>query len=563
MQLGISIKLTALLSLFGLLLTGLASYYLFSSSQQILIDAAKRDLQTANQVLGRNLQLSLQGFANDARVLAEQSQPRDVLEQRPDRELEEKELIGLFQALLAVHPEYQRIRLIMAREHGLERISVDHQGPADASSLVEKGHFPYVFETLRLARGEQYFSDIAQHGSGSAEAMTLHIGNPVWNEAPEALGLILLSIDVQALFMRLESELPDYYQVFLANSQGDLLLYPDGKKRQDSPHGPQYRLHEELPLTRSLVEGEAQNLLTRLPATRKQPERIAAFTRVRIDERSPNSVLLLGIAIPEEHILRESQRLGQRSVQIVIALSVLTLLLALLLARALTRPLNQIGQAIARFARNRSLHPLPTGRQDELGSLARNLRDMQEEILRQISELNENRIELERLAHHDPLTGLPNRRLFFDRLEHAIANAKRSGKRVGLLFVDLDHFKEINDELGHAIGDEVLCSIARLLSSITRGGDTVARLGGDEFIILFDQIEDGKILSGIAQKLLGHLQNRLLLGGHQVLVQASLGISLYPEHGDTAESLVQNADKAMYSSKRDGRNRVSLAHHEP
>ena len=249
--------------------------------------------------------------------------------------------------------------------------------------------------------------------------------------------------------------------------------------------------------------------------------------------------------------------------QIVIALSVLTLLLALLLARALTRPLNQIGQAIARFARNRSLHPLPTGRRDELGSLARNLRDMQEEILRQISELNENRIELERLAHHHPLTGLPNRRLFFDRLEHAIANAKRSGKRVGLLFVDLDHFKEINDELGHAIGDEVLCSIARLLSSITRGGDTVARLGGDEFIILFDQIEDGKILSGIAQKLLGHLQNRLLLGGHQVLVQASLGISLYPEHGDTAESLVQNADKAMYSSKRDGRNRVSLAHHEP
>ena len=163
----------------------------------------------------------------------------------------------------------------------------------------------------------------------------------------------------------------------------------------------------------------------------------------------------------------------------------------------------------------------------------------------------------------DDLTNLPNRRQLRSRIEHAIANAKRSGKRVGLLFVDLDHFKEINDELGHAIGDEVLCSIARLLSSITRGGDTVARLGGDEFIILFDQIEDGKILSGIAQKLLGHLQNRLLLGGHQVLVQASLGISLYPEHGDTAESLVQNADKAMYSSKRDGRNRVSLAHHEP
>ena len=181
MKLGISVKLTALLSLFGLLLTGLASYYLFSSSQQILIDSAKRDLQTANQVLGRNLQLSLQGFANDARVLAEQSQPRAVLEQKPTSGSEEKELIGLFQALLAVHPEYQRIRLITAREHGLERVSVNNQGPAEASSLSEKGHFPYVFETLRLARGEQYFSDIAQHDSGSAEAMTLNIGSPVWN----------------------------------------------------------------------------------------------------------------------------------------------------------------------------------------------------------------------------------------------------------------------------------------------------------------------------------------------------------------------------------------------
>ncbi len=563
MKLGISVKLTALLSLFGLLLTGLASYYLFNSSQQILIDSAKRDLQTASQVLGRNLQLSLQGFANDARVLAEQSQPRDVLLQRPTSAQEEKELIGLFQALLAVHPEYRRIRLITAREHGLERISVSPQGPADAGSLAEKGHFPYVFETLRLARGEQYFSEIAQPSSGSAEAMTLHIGNPIWDQATEPLGLILLSIDVQALFQRLEIELPEHYQVFLANSQGDLLLYPNGKNRQASAHGPQYRLQEELPLTRELVDGKAQNLLTRLPATRRQPQRIAAFTRVRIDERSPNSVLLLGIAIPEAHILRESQQLGQRSAQIVVALSVLTLLLALLLARALTRPLNQIGLAMARFARNRSLHPLPTERQDELGSLARNLREMQEEILRQISELNENRIELERMAHHDPLTGLPNRRLFFDRLEHAIANAKRSGKRVGLLFVDLDHFKEINDELGHAIGDEVLCNMARLLSAITRSGDTVARLGGDEFIILFDQLEDGSILNGIAQKLLGHLQNRLLLGGHEVLVQASLGISLYPEHGDNAESLVQNADKAMYRSKRDGRNRATLASQEP
>ena len=215
--------------------------------------------------------------------------------------------------------------------------------------------------------------------------------------------------------------------------------------------------------------------------------------------------------------------------------------------------------AIAHFSHDLSLRPLPTKRNDELGTLARDIREMQQKILAQIGELSSNQIELQRLAHNDPLTGLPNRRLFFDRLEHAISKADRSDKLVGLLYVDLDHFKDINDSHGHAVGDEVLRSVARLLVSITRNGDTVARLGGDEFVILFDEVEDRTVLLGIAHKLLNLLQNRLLISGENLQVCASVGISLYPDDGSDAQTLVQNADKAMYRSKHDGRNRISMA----
>lgn len=558
MKIGISTKLAVWLSLFGLLLTGLTGYYSFSNSQQILISSAKRDLLTASEVLGRNLQLNLQAFADDALVLAKQSQPRDILLGHPDRHGEGDELIGLFQALLAARPAYRSIRLISASDYGLEQIRVDRQGVAPSHSLAEKGHLPYVFETLDLPPDRQYYSQIAQPPLDPEDILTLYIGNSIRDKHEPSIGVILLSIDVGALFQRFERELPAHYQLYLANNRGELLLHPE-YERPILGKGPSYQLQDEIPGTSDLVEGKSNTLLARLPTHRQQPARLAAFTRVVLDERAPESNLLLGIALPEETILQESEELGSRMIQVIAGLGLLTLMLALMLARALTRPLGQLSYAIGQFARNRSLHPLPTHRRDELGRLACDLREMQQEILGQISELNENHLELERLAHHDTLTGLPNRRLFFDRLSHAIANARRSGRQVGLVFVDLDHFKDINDEHGHSIGDEVLCSVARMLASIIRSGDTVARLGGDEFVILFDQVEDTGTLEHTAQKLLSRFQNRLLIGGLELQVQASMGISLFPRDGTSAEELLLNADRAMYKAKREGRNRVQLS----
>ncbi len=557
MKLSIGNKLTVLLCLFGLLLSGLASYYSLSSSKQILIAAAKRDLLVANQVLGRNLQISLENFANDLKVLSTQSQPVDVLADMPRSNKEFAELTQLFTSMLNANPEYQRIRLIDAKNHGLERINVDRHGPASSSALQEKGHFPYVFKTLKLMPGQLFFSEIAPSRLDPDNVLTLHLASPIWSDDQQVLGLIVLSINIKKLFSRLQRELPDYYQLFLANSQGELLLNPERNKSQANGQGPSVMIQTQLPELLALLEGQSGNMLSTLPAKREQPTRLAAFTTVSIEAESKH--LLLGLAVPEEHILAASRELDQRLIQIIMALSLITLLLSLWLARNMIRPLNQIGLAIAHFSEDLSLQPLPTERGDELGKLARNIRAMQEKILTQIIELNTNQQELQRMAHNDPLTGLPNRRLFFDRLQHAINNAERNGKLLGLLYVDLDHFKEINDTHGHAAGDEVLDNIAHLLASVTRSGDTVARLGGDEFVILFEEVESRATLLGIAQKLLALLQNRLLIDGKDLQVRASLGISIYPQDGRDAQTLLQNADRAMYSSKRSGRNTITSA----
>lgn len=173
--------------------------------------------------------------------------------------------------------------------------------------------------------------------------------------------------------------------------------------------------------------------------------------------------------------------------------------------------------------------------------------------------------ELRRRAFIDPLTGLPNRMLFEDRLLHAMqrydrdddSRARREPRKVAVLFVDLDGFKPINDMLGHAVGDEVLKEAARRLRTTTRDSDTVARIGGDEFVLLAEDVSDVADCASLANRVIQVLAQPLEIQGHQVTLSGSVGVALYPEHGDRLK-LVQNADAAMYTAKRAGGNTYAL-----
>ena len=173
---------------------------------------------------------------------------------------------------------------------------------------------------------------------------------------------------------------------------------------------------------------------------------------------------------------------------------------------------------------------------------------------RDITELNAYRHKIHQMAFYDPLTALPNRALFNDRLRQMITDAAWHGQQAGLMMMDMDRFKEVNDTLGHAAGDELLRETAARLSTCVRAYDTVARLGGDEFAILLPEIRSGDDLGRIASKVLTVFQRPFVLTGKEVFVSCSIGIALYPEDSIEADDLLKYADSAMYFAKRSGRN---------
>ncbi len=170
------------------------------------------------------------------------------------------------------------------------------------------------------------------------------------------------------------------------------------------------------------------------------------------------------------------------------------------------------------------------------------------------AELLKQKDILDHQAHHDALTGLANRILFNDRLEQSLKKAKRSNSKIAVLFIDLDHFKEINDSLGHAVGDDILKVVTNRLNSSIRNEDSIARLGGDEFVIMLDGLIQGQNASLLAQKILEVLAKPITIEGHILYVSSSIGISIYPDDGVNTDNLLKYADAAMYKAKAEGRN---------
>ncbi len=158
------------------------------------------------------------------------------------------------------------------------------------------------------------------------------------------------------------------------------------------------------------------------------------------------------------------------------------------------------------------------------------------------------------LAHYDVLTGLPNRTLWNERIDGELRNALRHGDILAVLFLDLDHFKAVNDSLGHPVGDQLLTCVAQRLAECLRENDVLARLGGDEFVILLPRISHREDAALVARKLISALQAPMLIEGHELSISVSIGIALYPDDGEDASSLLKHADVAMYSAKDQGRN---------
>jgi diguanylate cyclase (GGDEF)-like protein/PAS domain S-box-containing protein len=173
-------------------------------------------------------------------------------------------------------------------------------------------------------------------------------------------------------------------------------------------------------------------------------------------------------------------------------------------------------------------------------------------VTRDISERKEVEAKIAHMAQHDPLTGLPNRALFADRLERALAASKRNGISTALMFLDLDKFKPVNDTYGHAVGDVLLQQAADRMKSALRASDTVGRIGGDEFVVLLPAVDRAEVALLVAEKLLEALRKPFSIEGRSIEISCSIGIAMHPEDGRDEIELAKNADTAMYWAKKDG-----------
>ena len=561
MKFGISARLTLVLALVGLLVAGLTGFYAFHVSRSLLVQSSQDELLLSTQVLARRIALTRQEVSRNLMVLA--SHPAAQASLQADAGSAQTQLATLFKVLMSANPAYLQIRLISAKEHGMERVRVDRDSgtlqEVTGDDLQEKGHFAYVSETLKLAYGETYLSPIAiNHEQGSHAGLdrpTLQLATPVSDTQGQALGLLVINLDLDGMFALLSADLPEDFALYLANYQGDYLIHPDNTKTFGFDRGRRVLVQDEFAQTAALVDQTAESVLLQADqGPHAFAPLLAAFVGRPVLISSEETRLILGLARPLEGVLKQTDQLGRTIVQIVILVSLACAFLAVLVARALTRPINSMIAAVHRFSNDNKVLPLPVERSDEIGMLARSFARMQSQIRKQMDDLHDSHEELEHLAQHDMLTELPNRRMFMDRLEQAIARAERTEEGFALLFIDVDNFKSFNDTLGHAAGDAVLKTVAQRLAANTRRIDTVARLGGDEFVAMIDNFSDRNLISAFTEKLLAALKAPMEFEGHTLCVEFSIGISQFPDDGSTAEEVINNADRAMYRTKAGGRN---------
>lgn len=563
MKFGITTKLGLLLASVIVLAAGLTGYYVAQTSRAMLIDAAKNDLLTSTRMVARRVALYREEVSRNLNVVAGHPASLKALTD-PSSPAAQEAVATAFEQIMRVNKRYFQLRLIAADDNGIERVRVDRDANGHllhirGDDLQEKGHFPYVSGALGLAAGEIYLSRIViNHERGAhagLEQPTAILATPVKDGQGKSRGVVVVNVDFNAVFASLANDLPNDFQLFLANRKGDILLHPDATQAFGFDRGRRILIQDEFADTQRLVDGTSNAIMLQAQDGRYAGKPIvAAFVTSRIVVISEEERLILGVGQPLNAVIQQAEKLGQIVIQLVAALCAAGVLVAMLVARAVTRPINSLSQSVEQFSLSRQTTPLPVQRQDEIGALARSVRHMQEQILRQLEALNRNQDALEHLVRHDTLTGLPNRRLFQERLDEALARAQRGVERFALMFIDVDNFKGINDRWGHDGGDAVLKVVAQRLRSTTRKVDTVARLGGDEFVVLLDNPAHREDIAHIAEKLLDSVRLPIVHQGIEIQVGFSIGIAQYPEDGLNADTLMANADKAMYATKTAGRN---------
>ena len=470
-----------------------------------------------------------------------------VLESEEDRyEILQPTLLTLFSGYQKAYPEYMEIRVIypdgyedtrLARV-GLKNIMDDESQSPLFKALSNSSNESIWLIDRNIDNGEQviYVGRKIIINDPSIDVSTAH---------PKLRAYLALTVSMEKLQNLInETVIGQVGRVFATNHDGRVVFCDDSLSR--------YGVYED-----KVLEG-----INKLKLSGEHAELKVNGEDVQYIGRKMHENFNVYALLPETELQDETRNLGVVIALITLGAMLVTVMLTLLfLKKMIISPLQLLSAAASDVGKGKMDVSLDINTRDEIGELAHVFKSMS----RNLAATNE-RIKF--LAYHDPLTGLPNRRMFHEYLEHALSVATRNNTRVALLFLDVDNFKNINDKFGHQTGDEFLVELSERFSTVLRGSDylshanptleymidSVSRLGGDEFTFILTNINQEYVEAKVAKRLLDALSEPMKIESQKIIMTGSIGITLYPDDAKDADTLIRNADIAMYHAKQSGKN---------
>ena len=508
-----------------------------SSQMTTLMDQMARNFQTHQNVAEANVKLLADTSLMRGYAVTQNEEERYVL-MLPS-------LLKLFYNYLRAYPEYSEIRFLLPNGHEDARIT---QLPTHSVS-EDESRTPF-FKALSQFQGET-MAYISTHPY--QEKISLQVAHPIrlidlttqdpLNSTPILRGYLVITMELDFIEEQMAaSQIGKNGHTLIINNHGKIIFH------QDPSQVGQY-IPAAL-LNKALETNQSKQLV---PVSSQESQLLLSARRLH------EGLLLIGI-LPETELLKASKNLGTTLVWVVLGTVVLMVFVLLIaISFLMTQPLKQLMVAVREIGKGKIMPKISLSSKDELGQLALSFQKMADN-------LEKSRLNIERLAYHDSLTGLPNRFQTHETLRHMISIARRNNSKMAVLFLDLDNFKRVNDTLGHQVGDQLLKEMANRLSSILRPEDSIhletqqtssdilARLGGDEFVILLPKIDSSLDAAKVATRILDIMKIPFYFDDKEIYSTSSIGIALFPDDGTEVDNLIKCADAAMYQAKEQGRN---------
>ena len=512
------------------------------------VERASSQLTTLMDQLARNVQVRTAVAEANVKLFADSSLMRSYALTDDEEEryaLMLPSLLKLFKSYLRAYPDYYEIRFLLP--DGFEDARATLTAIPNATEEEEDTVF---FKRLAQFKGEIFSRVLTNPDNGE---ISLQVARPLQliNNAtddplstqPKLRGFLVVTMDLGFVAEQIAANRIGHRgHTLVIDRSGKIVFHPDPSQ-----------VGGYLPATLMETVQSFTDAQRQYRAAYEDDHAVLATRRIHED------LLLIGI-LPESELIEESRDLGATVAWVTVVTVILTIT-ALLYAMhfLMVRPLKHLVRAAGEISNGNLTPDIPLTSRDEIGQLALSFQGMGRN-------LEKSRQKIERLAYHDSLTGLPNRLLFREYLQHMIALARRETNKMAVLFLDLDNFKRVNDTLGHQVGDQLLKEMAARLMSILRAEDFVhretyqetsevlARLGGDEFIILLPKINESHDAAKVASRILEVMEEPFRFDGHELYNGTSIGITLFPDDGTEVNDLIKRADVAMYHAKEQGRN---------